>query len=199
MTKPPSTFPPGLSQKLKQHTVRSSTPKGQQGKLTILLRTTKRSSESFTSRPQVPVRTRSQPLKNHPHVLQPQVNAKQSHVTPFCSFLGWISSLTCTGSSPSVTSSCTPGTSTTPAILSHSTPMGLVPCQPSAPAACCTTQGCHQTRLQLLLAQVPGELNTLLGNCSLVSWSEAILPCRNKDVFPLDTALVACVSKHKHT
>lgn len=36
MTKLPSTFPQGLSQKLKQHTVRSSTPKGQQDKPTIL-------------------------------------------------------------------------------------------------------------------------------------------------------------------
>lgn len=111
----------------------------------------------------------------------PGLLAKQVHITPSCSFLGWISSLTCTGTSPPVISSCTPSTSTSPAILSHSTPMGFVPWQPNALCACCTAQGCHQTWLQLLLARVPGELNTLFGNCSLKCCREATLPCTNED------------------
>lgn len=85
------------------------------------------------------------------------------------------------GTSPPVISSCTLSTSTSPAILSHSTPMGFVPWQPNTLCACCTAQGCHQTWLQLLLTKVPGELNTLFGNCSLKCCREATLPCTNED------------------
>lgn len=126
--------------------------------------------------------------------------ATQVQVAPFCSFLGWISSLAGTGTSLSVMSSCTPGTSTSPAILSCSIPMGLVPCQPSALSACCTTQGCHQMWLQLLLAQVPGQLNTLFGNCSLRRCSEAILPCKkHRIVFSPWTLHLCLVSASTNT
>lgn len=200
MTKPPSIFPPGLSQKLKQHTVRSSTPKGQQDKPTILSCTT-RAQEFSRSRGwpggmvfrifhfqatgsnqnQITMTENSSSCAAAPNEWFP---AKQVQVTPLCSFLGWISSLACTGTSPAVKSSCTPGTSISPAILSSSIPMGFVPCQPSALGACCTTQSCHQTWLQLLLAQVPGELNKLFGSCSLRRCREANLLCRKEDGIP---------------
>lgn len=61
---------------------------------------------------------------------------------------------------------------------------GACPLPAQCPRCLLHSTGCHQTWLQLLLARVPGELSTLLGNCSLTCCSEAILPCRNEDDIP---------------